>query len=236
MIMKKYTDLFIDFDDTLYDTYGNAVVALRELYEYCNFGAYFSSPDIFYEAYWKANVELWGQYAKGEITRDQLIIERFRRPLSQGKGINPTEKYCLEVSDKFLDLCSCKPGVVAGAHEAMDYLQSKGYRMHICSNGFREVQYKKLKASGLMKYFETIILSEEAGYNKPSPLFFEYAIQKSGAPKQSVLMIGDNLDTDVRGAENVGIDTVFFNRYDDFRASDYHGIEIRALRELMDIL
>ena len=87
-----------------------------------------------------------------------------------------------------------------------------------------------------MKYFETIILSEEAGYNKPSPLFFEYAIQKSGAPKQSVLMIGDNLDTDVRGAENVGIDTVFFNRYDDFRASDYHGIEIRALRELMDIL
>jgi putative hydrolase of the HAD superfamily len=209
----KYKDLFIDFDDTLYDTYGNAVIALGETFEAFHLERYFTDPKVFYDAYWAANIDLWTRYSKGEIERTFLIVERFRRPLSAGTGLDVTEALCLEMSDKFLDFCSSKSGVVEGALELMDYLRSRGYRMHMTSNGFHEVQYKKLAACGLQDYFDTIILSEDAGVNKPSPQYFSYALRVSGAERQTTLMIGDNLNTDVLGALNAGIDAMLVNRW-----------------------
>ena len=236
--MKKYKDLFIDFDDTLYDTYGNAVIALRETFEAFQLGRFFEDPQIFYDAYWTANISLWSRYSKGEITRSYLIVERFRRPLSEGKGLEVTESLCLEMSDKFLDFCSSKPGVIDGAHELMDYLRDKGYRMHICSNGFHEVQYKKLAACGLRDYFVTIILSEDAGANKPSPLYFDYAFKVSGANRESTLMIGDNLQSDILGAMNAGIDAMLFNRWqvspEEFPQNLTFAVD--HLRDIMSIL
>ena len=209
----KYKDLFIDFDDTLYDTHGNAVIALSETFECFHLDRYFEDPQVFYNAYWTANIDLWTQYAKGEITRDYLIVERFRRPLSVGKGIEVTKELCLEMSDKFLDFCASKPGVIDGAHELMDFLKRKGYRMHMCSNGFHEVQYKKLDACGLRYYFDTIILSEDAGVNKPAKAYFDYALKVSGANRKTTLMIGDNLQSDILGALNAGLDAMLFNRW-----------------------
>lgn len=211
--MMEYKDLFIDFDDTLYDTHGNAVIALRETYEAFHLERFFPDPQFFYDAYWRANIDLWTSYSKGEITRDYLIVERFRRPLSTNNGLDVTEQLCLDMSDKFLDFCSSKSGVVEGAHELMDYLRQRGYRMHMTSNGFHEVQYKKLAACGLRDYFDTIILSEDAGANKPSPQYFDYALSLSGAHRESTLMIGDNLQTDIMGALNSGIDALLFNRW-----------------------
>ena len=153
---KKYKDLFIDFDDTLYDTYGNAVISLGETFEAFHLERYFPDPQVFYGTYWAANIDLWSRYARGEITRDFLIVERFRRPLSAGSGLEVTEQLCLQMGDKFLDFCATKPGVVDGAHELMDYLKGRGYRMHMTSNGFHEVQYRKLTSCGLIDYFDTI--------------------------------------------------------------------------------
>jgi putative hydrolase of the HAD superfamily len=209
----RYKDLFIDFDDTLYDTHGNAVIALSETFDYFHLERYFSDPQVFYDAYWTANIDLWTQYAKGEITRDYLIVERFRRPLSVGKGIEITKELCLEISDRFLDFCASKPDVISGAHEVMEYLKQRGYRMHMCSNGFHEVQYKKLDACGLRDYFDTIILSEDAGVNKPSKAYFDYALKLSGASRETTLMIGDNLQSDIIGALNAGLDAMLFNRW-----------------------
>ena len=235
-MVKRYTDLFIDFDDTLYDTHGNAVIALKELFEALQLDQYFADPELFYDEYWNTNIDLWTRYSKGEITRDYLIVERFRRPLSFGKGLDPTEEYCLKASDVFLDFCSSKPGVVEGAHELVDYLKAKGYRMHICSNGFHEVQYKKLRACGLYDSFDTIILSEDAGANKPSQQFFDFAFEKSGAVKETTLMIGDNFNTDILGAKQAGLDTAYFNRFPEYPASEPVTFEVTALKELMDIL
>lgn len=232
-----YTDLFIDFDDTLYDTHGNAIIALEELFQFYHWEKYFDDPNTFYDAYWEANVLLWSQYAKAEITRDYLIVERFRRPLSIGKGLDPTREYCLEVSDKFLALCSVKPGVVDGAHELCKYLKDKCYRMHICSNGFHEVQYKKLRACGLIDYFDTICLSEDAGANKPSRQFFDYAFEKSGACPETTLMIGDNFVTDIQGAKRTGLDVLFFNQYPErFTAPEPVNFEVNHLIDIKDIL
>ena len=235
--MKKiYTDLFIDFDDTLYNTHGNAVIALRELFEAMDFGRWFADPDVFYTEYWNTNIDLWGRYSKGEITRDYLIVERFRRPLSIGMDTAPTEAYCREVGDRFLDFCATKPGLIEGARELMDYLRGKGYRLHMCSNGFHEVQYRKLRACGLDQHFTTIILSEDAGANKPSAQYFDYAFKVSAAPKETTLMIGDNFQTDILGAKQVGLDTAFFNRFPEYPAPEAVTYEVTTLRQLMDIL
>ena len=242
----KYHDLFIDFDDTLYDTHGNAVIALRETFEAFHLERYFPDSQVFYDAYWLANIDLWTLYAKGEITRDYLIIERFRRPMMTSEKFKAEaasqlfslNSYLLEMSDRFLDFCSSKPGVIDGAHELMDYLKRKGYKMHMASNGFHEVQYKKLAACGLRDYFDTIILSENAGANKPSPQFFDYAFRQSGAQRETSLMIGDNLQTDIMGALSSGMDALLFNRWnvETHDCPKTPTFIVNSLKDIMNIL
>lgn len=253
----KYTDLFVDFDDTLYDTHGNAVIALREVFEHFRLGDYIADEAEFYRDYWETNVMLWDKYAHGLIERDYLIVERFRHPLAIGHGLEErtqgfdetlgdfpeaTRTFCLEVSDYFLGRCATKPGVVEGAHELMDYLKSRGYRLHMTSNGFHEVQYSKLRACGLFDHFDTIVLSEDAGVNKPHPDFFRYAFEQSKADPATTLMIGDNIVTDILGAKLAGLPTLYFNRKGEERPATVEGhpdpvdYEVRSLAEIMDIL
>lgn len=233
--MKFYSDIFIDFDDTLYDTRGNADLALREIFALYDLGRYYDEPDVFYTAYWNVNAEVWDKYAKGEMTKNELIVERFKRPFALGNGLDADDDFCRRINHAFLLSCSYKIGVVPGAHELVDYLKEKGYRLHICSNGFHEVQYKKLRSCNMIDKFDNIILSEDAGANKPSVLFFDYAFRTTGADRSSTIMIGDSLGTDMLGARNAGIDSIYFRR-EGQPLSDDVTYTVESLNEICGIL
>ena len=217
--MMHYKDLFIDLDDTLYDTHGNSMIALKKLFDERNWKEIMPSYEAFRDAYFATNVVVWAKYAHGEIDRNTLIVERYRRPVTEmvrqcgGDTSWITPQWCVEASNRYGDLISREPGTVPGAKQLLEYLRQKGYRLHICSNGFHEVQSRKLKSAGLDGYFATIILSEDAGVNKPHKEFFDYALAKTGAQRATTIMIGDHYDTDIAGAINAGLATIFFNRW-----------------------
>lgn len=232
----RYRDIFIDFDDTIYDTRGNAQVALEQIFDEFGLKEHFPEPQTFYDSYWRTNTILWRQYAHGEIEKAFLMVERFRLPLSEGMP-EVTEEYCSGVSDRFLEICSAMPGTIPGAHKMLSDLKAMGYRLHIASNGFRKEQYKKLRASEVLEFFDTIILSEDAGVNKPLKAFFEYALREAGAEADTSLMIGDNYDTDILGAMGAGIHAMLYNRWDpDFVPPQMPDYVVARLEEIAPVL
>lgn len=203
-----YKNLFIDLDDTLWDTYHNNKECLEELYNIHNFGCYYASFEAFFDLYWPNNNKLWAQYRNHEIDRQTLIFERFNYILAP-IGITDKTKI-LAINNDFLQLTTTKTGLIKGAIELLNYLH-KRYRLFILSNGFREVQLKKLQNSGLAEYFERLILSEDAGVQKPHKGIFDYALVNTNSRKNESIMIGDSWDADIVGAYNSKIDQIWFN-------------------------
>lgn len=235
--MKKYTDLFLDLDDTLYDTYGNAMIALKEIFESFHLEVYAGDFDTFVQHYWRSNTKIWNQYAHGKITRDQLDQQRFMNPLSELSDVPPQEAFCMEVNEAFLNLCVVQKGLIEGAVHLLENLREKGYRMHICSNGVRKNQIIKMTSSGLIGYFDTIITSDDVGIAKPAIAFWQYALQQTGANSKNTLMIGDNYETDILGAQSVGIDGMLFNRWQkDFVPPKPVAFVVNELKEIEHIL
>ena len=232
----RYDDLFIDFDDTLCDTHGSAELALREVFREFLLEHRFADPEAFYTAYWQTNIELWQRYGRGEITRDFLIVERFRRPLSMGSGPVPTEEYCRQMGDRFLEYCVVMARPIEGARELVDYLRGRGYRLHLASNGFHEVQHRKIVACGMEGCFATVVLSEDAKANKPQRAFFDYAFRITGAQPATTLMIGDGWDSDMMGAIGYGLDTIYYNRFPDYPPPRPVTYEVKALADIKEIL
>ena len=207
----KYKNLFIDLDDTLWDTYHNNKKCLEELYTDHHFDRYYASFEAFFAIYWPHNELLWKQYRAGEIDRQTLIIDRFRyvlRPL----GIEDTQSV-LAVNNDFLQRTTTKTGLVPGAIELLEYLRPS-YRMYILSNGFREVQDKKLRNSGLAPYFTRMILSEDAGIQKRHKGIFDFALINTNSRRNETLMIGDCFEADIFGAHQSRIDQLWFNPQD----------------------
>lgn len=204
----KYNTIFFDLDDTLIDTRKNGKQALIELYDYYNVKNHYASFDDFFDVYQKINLDLWDRYEHGQITKDELITERFKCTF---KGIlDLSDKQSKEVNNTFLNHTIEKKNTIEGMLDILDYLATK-YPMYILSNGFKEVQDRKMKKIGIDKYFKKVILSDHVGKNKPHPKIFSHALSEAKASNSASIMIGDNLSTDIIGAKNSQIDQIWFN-------------------------
>lgn len=228
-----YKNIFIDLDDTLWDIHQNARECLLEIYTDYRYDRYYPTFDDYYNVYMPSNNNLWSLYRHGAIKKEELIVERFLFPLREF-GINSPE-YAKSVSNDFLERTTTKTKLIDGTIDLLEYLKLK-YRMHILSNGFTEVQYKKIENSGLKPYFEKIILSEDAKINKPHPDIFTYALINTNSRRDQTIMIGDSWDADIVGAYNSRIDQIWFNPAGDKPKGFEPTYTVAKLEEIKDIL
>ena len=228
-----YRNLLIDLDDTLWDIHQNGKECLQEIYHDYKYNNYYPTFDDYYNVYMPGNNRLWAQYRQGKIKKDELIVERFLFPVRDFGIDDPV--YAKKLSDDFLERTTRKTLLIDGTIDLLEYLKPK-YRMHILSNGFREVQYKKIKNSGLKGYFDKIILSEDAEINKPHPDMFNYALMNTNSRRDQTLMIGDSWDADIVGAYNSKIDQIWFNPAGDEPAGFEPTHTVKHLSEIKEIL
>ena len=138
-----------------------------------------------------------------------------------------------KLGEDFLYRTTMQTNLVDGAIEILDYLKGKGYILSIISNGFVEVQYTKLRRSGLLPYFSNVFLSEEIGCQKPNIRFFQAVLEKLQAKPAECLVIGDNLQTDIQGAQNANINSIFFANGSEF--SENSGQFMVIIQNLMQL-
>jgi putative hydrolase of the HAD superfamily len=205
-----YKDLFFDLDHSLWDFETNSKETIQELYNthrLVDLGIV--DFDGFYSTYSAHNHRLWDRYTKGFIKQEELRWKRVYLSLLDFKVAN--EPLAKEMSQAYLEILPNKKHLFPYTIEILEYLKQKEYKMHLITNGFESVQFKKIKNSGLADYFIEVITSEASNSLKPQKEIFEYALKNANASVTESIMIGDNESADIQGGINIGMDTVFVN-------------------------
>jgi len=230
---KTYKHIFFDLDHTLWDFERNAEETKREMFETFKLKER-GIPDYetFREMYIDINRALWAMYRDNIIEKDELNFRRFYDTLCL-LGIND-RGLGEDMATGFIEGISSKTYLFPHAKELLEYLYPK-YLLHIITNGFEEVQFAKLKNSGMDRFFISVITSEEAESKKPDPEIFLYALRKTGALAEESLMIGDDLNVDIAGARQMGIDQLYVN-HDRKIHSESVTLEVFSLEEIMGLL
>jgi len=203
----KYSHLFFDLDNTLWDFNANSYDALYIALEKMGLLHKIGNYDDYFAIYYAVNERLWDLYRENKISKQLLRGLRFEESLElnhtpmPGMGDLLNEAYLSEMPKQLK--------LVPGARSVLDYLHHK-YKMAIVTNGFKEVQVDKLIQSGLKKYFDKVFISEEIGAQKPHKKIFEHAVKSMNAPKKKSLMIGDSWEADIMGARIFGMDQVYY--------------------------
>lgn len=227
--MKNITDIFFDLDHTLWDFDANSVLAFDKIFKETH-------PTIdtnkFIEIYAPINQACWKLYQVDKITHEEFRYNRLRQTFDL-MGYSISDDEINYISHYYIEYLPDNNQLFDGTLEILNYLQPK-YNLHIITNGFAEVQGKKISKSGLEQYFKTVTNSEMAGVKKPHPNIFEFALSLAGVQKENALMIGDCIDADVRGAIDFGIEAILF---DEKEIHATEGIKkINHLSELKKIL
>ena len=225
--------LFFDWDNTVWDFSANSKLAMIESYEKYHLEQHFGPIENFLPEYYIVNDGLWADYRNLKITKEELIRTRFNQTF-KNLGLDDFE-LSMKVNEAYLDATTYKKELVPGAEEMLKTLKSRGYKLYVITNGFLEVQKRKMRNSGIEHLFNDSIISDEAGALKPSRAFFDYAFNKTGADPAQTLVIGDDPDADIAGAVEYGLKCVFFNRKGKECAYKVDA-EISDLKSLIDML
>lgn len=232
--MTKTQHVFFDLDHTLWDFETNSSNTLRELYDAHQLHTIgVASSEDFIAQYKIENDRCWADYRVGAMTREVLRIERFIRALARYE--NYDKALAARLADDYVAISPTQTQLMPGSIDVLDHMKSKGYRMHILTNGFKEVQYIKLDRSGLTPYFDAVFTSEELGFNKPHVEAFLSALNRADAQAAHTWMIGDSLEADIQGGQRAGLKTVLYHPKDDPMPEVPH-FGIRHLEELKTLL
>lgn len=223
----KYRFLLWDADDTLLDFKASERQAFERTMRAIGVDP---SPELC-RLYHDYNKSLWKKFEKKQITREEIRLQRFVFLMDYlGLPNDPgqmAERYVRELSQGYFTLPGAEQ-VLAALPECEHYL---------LTNGITEVQEKRLRGSGLAKYFREVFVSEMAGAQKPDPRFFEYAFSRiPGFDLGSALMIGDSLSADLAGAKGVGLTFCWFNPEQKPAGDIRPDFEIRSLPEVLPLV
>jgi putative hydrolase of the HAD superfamily len=231
----KYKHIFFDLDHTLWDFDANAKDTLQQLHldlKLADRGIH--DFELFYKNYLLHNDKLWTRYRKGFIKQEELRVKRMWLCLLDFKIAD--DELAREMNDLFLQLLSTRTVLFPHTIEILQYLKHKKYYIHLITNGFEDVQHRKLESSGIKAFFQEVVTSERSNSLKPNKEIFEFAMDKSGANISNSIMIGDSLEVDIAGAMNIGMDQVHANFRNESDEKIKPTYTITSLKELEEIL
>lgn len=230
--MNKFTTILFDADDTLLDFHKDERQALIKALTH--YGVPVTEENI--QIYSDINQGMWRQLEKGEITKPELKRTRFKKFF---EAINFTcEEDPFTINEHYLSLLSEGGNTLEGAVDTVKKLHEEGYKLHIITNGIAATQAKRLTRSGLLPYIKEVFVSETIGYQKPRAEYFDAVLEKiSEKDKTKILVIGDSLTSDIKGAMNAGLPCCWLNRYGKELPEEYEvDFEISDVREAIEIL
>ncbi|MEX0313488.1 MAG: YjjG family noncanonical pyrimidine nucleotidase [Allomuricauda sp.] len=209
-MFKDVTDIFFDLDHTLWDFEKNSALTFKQIFSKNRVNV---KLEDFLNTYIPINLEYWKLYREDKISKAELRYQRLKTTF---------DSIDVPISDKMIDLLAHEyvenlpsfSNLLPYTADVLEYLQPK-YKLHIITNGFQEVQERKLKGSNIYHYFGQIINSETAGVKKPHPYIFELALEKAQISPNKALMIGDSLEADIIGAQSVGLRALHFNAHNE---------------------
>lgn len=220
---KKH--LFFDLDHTLWDFDKNSALTFEKIFEINNLEVELNS---FLDVYMPINLAYWKLYREEKIDKTSLRFARLKDAFD-ALNIAINTRLIYKLSDDYITHLSTFNHLFDGTITILDYLKPK-YTLHIITNGFKEVQHGKLNKSGIAHYFETVTNSEMVGVKKPNSKIFKHALDLAKATAEESLMIGDNLEADILGALNFGIDAVCFNYHKENIPN-----EIESINQLLEL-
>ena len=222
------TKLFFDLDHTLWDYEINARATLLDMYRTFELDRFFIDGAHFIQTFKQQNEQLWHRYNVGEIDKLEIRNHRFGYIMNAVK--NTDLNLAQELSNQFIIECPRKKALMPNARQVLDKL-AKDFELGIITNGFDDTQNIKLKYSEINHYFKWVVTSESSGHRKPAKGIFDFTLDYSGGVIEDIVIIGDNLQTDILGANNAGWKSVWYNPQEESTAPSQ--LQVHDLIELL---